>query len=129
MRRLGPPLLGILLAVITGVAAALLGRPRGPELLAAILVAAAAVYPGAALALGERGTIALESVLFLVFTAVALLGLWYSLTLPAVGYFAHGGWDLLHHPHRAGARAGKFFPPFCLVYDVLVGLLILGLYR
>jgi len=129
MRKLGPALLGLLLAGITAVVVALLGRPRGPELLAAILVAAAAVYPGAALALGKRGTIALESVLFLAFTAVALLGLWYSFALLAVGYFAHAAWDLLHHPHRAGARAGTFFPPFCLVYDVLVGFLVLGLYR
>lgn len=129
MRVWKPALLGLLLALATAVAVALLGRPRGPELLAAVLAAAAAVYPGAALAHGRRGTLLMETVAMIAFAAVALLGLWHSLTLLAFGYFGHAGWDLLHHPRRIGAEAGSAFPPFCLVYDIAIGLLILAIYR
>lgn len=129
MRKLVPVLVGSLLALATAVAVTLLGKPRGPELLAAVLVAAAAVYPGAALAHGRRRVLLLETLLMIAFAACAILGLWYSYTLLALGYLAHGAWDLLHHPHRAGAPAGRWFPPLCLVYDLLVGAFILGVYR
>lgn len=129
MRVWKPALVGLLLALATVVAVALLGRPRGPELLAVLLVAAAAVYPGAALAHGTRRTLVIETLVMIAFAAIALLGLWHSLTLLAIGYFGHAGWDLLHHRRRIGAAVGSKFPPFCLVYDVAVGALILAIYR
>jgi hypothetical protein len=129
MRSWKPALVGLLLAFATAVAVALLGKPRGPELLAAVLVAAAAVYPAAALAQGARGTLLAETLMMMFFVIVALLGLWHSLTLLAIGYFGHAGWDLLHHPRRIGAQAGATFPRFCLVYDIAVGVLILAIYR
>ena len=129
MRRWAPGLTGVALAAVTYVLVdRFLGYRQGLELLAAILVAAGVVYIGAALAHGGRRVLRLETIVGVGFAVWALLTLWYAPRLMGVGYIAHGFWDLLHHPHRVGARAGKWFPPFCLVYDVLVGLLILTRY-
>lgn len=126
MKRWTPGVTGLALAAITyGVVDRLLTGRQGSELLAAILVAAGAIYVGAALAQGGRRLVRLESLVGIGFVAYALLTLWYSPKLLGAGYIAHGFWDLLHHPYRVGARAGKWFPPFCLAYDVAIGLSIL----
>jgi hypothetical protein len=125
MNRLKPALTGLAIAVVMCLAVTQLSARRGLDVLAAILVAAAAIYAGSALS-GETGRVrVLETVQFLIFFATALAGLWYSPALMAAGYVAHAIWDFFHHPHRVGARAGAFYPPFCLVADVVFAVFIL----
>lgn len=124
MKRLTPILAGVALAVVTAGVALRLSPNAALELLAVILAAAGAVYVGAALASGEARLVRLETAVFAFVFALALVGLWASATVLALGYLVHGLWDLVHHPRRAGAPAGAWYPPFCLVYDVLVGAFI-----
>jgi hypothetical protein len=123
-----PALAGLVLGFATAAALWLLPRQHGLELAGAVLALAAAVYMGAALSQGQRRLLRVEVVLGLGFFAAALLGMWYWPPVLAVGYFLHGTWDLLHHPFRLGAQVGRFFPPFCMVYDWIVGLAILARY-
>jgi hypothetical protein len=36
-----------------------------------------------------------------------------------VGFLAHGGWDWLHHGGHGPARVRTWYPPFCVVVDVV----------
>lgn len=128
MKRFSPALVGIILAVATVFAVRALPALWGLELLAAILVAAGVVYMGAALSTGRKSVIRVEVVTGSGFVAAALIGLWFSPALLGAGYLAHAVWDYLHHPLKMGAKAGSWFPPFCLVYDIAVGGYILLMY-
>lgn len=123
-----PALVGLLLAFATAAALWVLPPQRGLELAGAVLALAAAVYMGAALTRGRRSLLWLEVTVGIGFFAAAVLGMWYWPAVLAAGYFLHGAWDLLHHPFKMGAPVGRFFPPFCLVYDWVVGLAILARY-
>ena len=116
---------GLLLVLATVVVVQILPGEQALDLLTAILVAAAAVYIGAALAGKDRSSLALETTAAVAFIVVALLGRWYAVALLAWGYFAHGAWDFLHHRGIAGANAGRTFPVLCWVYDWAIAVVIL----
>ncbi len=115
----------LVLSVLTLAILQVLSEPRGLDFLTAILVAAASVYIGAALAAGNRGTLALETAVGVAFIVVALMGRWYAPTILASGYVAHGAWDVLHHREIVGADTGKTYPVLCWVYDWIVAVTIL----
>ena len=115
----------LILVLLTVVALQVLPGEQALDFLCAILVAAGAVYIGAALAGKDNSTLALELVAGLAFIAVALVGRWYAVAILAWGFFAHGAWDFLHHRKIAGADAGRVFPVLCWVYDWSIGVVIL----
>lgn len=95
---------------------------HGLEFLAGLLALTSAVYLGSALSDGRRQVFVVEGLASLLVFATALAGLWVSTVWLAVGYFAHGLWDLVHHPHRLGAPVRMpWFPPACLAFDWIVG--------
>jgi len=85
----------------------------------------AAIYIGFAISDGRKHVIVLEIAVASVFILLALLGMWGKPVWLVIGYFAHGGWDLLHHPGKLGTKVRKWYPPVCAVYDWLVGLYLL----
>lgn len=115
----------LILVLLTVVGLQILPGEQALDFLSAVLVAAAAVYIGAALAGGDSSTLALELIAGLAFIAVALLGRWYAPAILAWGFFAHGAWDFLHHRKIAGAHAGRVFPVLCWVYDWAIAVVIL----
>ena len=46
--------------------------------------------------------------------------------LLAAGYFAHGGWDVLHHLGALPTLLPEWYVPFCLGYDGIVGAYLLA---
>ena len=44
----------------------------------------------------------------------------------AAGYFAHGLWDLAHHPHGVQTRVRSWYIPACVVYDWLVAAFVVA---
>ncbi|PZD71005.1 hypothetical protein C1752_08447 [Acaryochloris thomasi RCC1774] len=95
------------------------------ESLALILVAVSAVYFGTAISENKREIVVLETLVTLVFIALALLGRWYSPLILALGYFLHGLWDYLHHSWQVGATVRSvWYPPFCMGYDWLIAIFI-----
>ena len=87
------------------------------------LAVIAAVYIGFAVADGRRNVLLVEigvAAIFVVLAAVAVTGPAWLLVL---GYVGHGLKDLWQHRHRFVAKT-RWWPPFCLVVDWVVGLAI-----
>lgn len=86
-----------------------------------LLAMIAGVYIGFAVNDGRRHLLVLEIAVALGFCALVFLGMWKWPILIALGYFLHAVWDFLHHPLKLGARTRQWYPPACVIYDVLVG--------
>ena len=85
--------------------------------LTVFLGAIAGVYLGFSVIDGRPRTIILETTVMAVFMGLAIIGLKFSLLILAFGYFAHGVWDLMHHPKMVTTKITAWYPPFCAVYD------------
>ena len=88
---------------------------------AILLGITAGVYLGFAVLDGRPREIVLEVIALLIFFALAYFGLWRSPMYLVAGFIAHGLWDTLHHPRAVQTKKVDWYPPACLVYDVLVG--------
>jgi hypothetical protein len=87
------------------------------------LTVIAAVYIGFAVADGRGTVIAVEAAVasvFVVFAAAAVTG---SSRLLVLGFFGHGLKDLWQHRQHYVANT-RWWPPFCLVVDLVVAMLI-----
>jgi hypothetical protein len=59
--------------------------------------------------------------------AVGLVsGLAAIVLLLGAGSLAHGGWDWVHHDGRGPTHVRSWYPPFCVVADVAIGLPLLA---
>ena len=119
-------LIGLFPAIIVCGVVSLLPPRYAIDFFAAFLALTAAGYFGSALTEGKVTPFVAETLVALAVFVAALAGLWHSPVWLAVGYFAHGLWDVFHCPHRFGARVTMlWFPPACLMYDWVVALFIL----
>lgn len=50
----------------------------------------------------------------------------HSALLLGLGYLAHGGWDWLHHNNHGPTRVRRWYLPFCVVIDVVIGVPLLA---
>ncbi|MBI3597405.1 MAG: hypothetical protein HY203_09660 [Nitrospirae bacterium] len=121
MRNIRASILGVVLAVATIVIASFLSKPHALDLFAILLAFIAAVYLGFVLLDGHRREVVIEIVVIALFFVLAILGLWVTPYFLVIGYFAHGLWDVLHHPRAVQTKVVLWWPPFCLVYDWIVG--------
>lgn len=121
-------LVGALLALLTAAFVALLPEPtNGLQFLAVLLGFIAGAYLGFAVADGTTRALVVEAAGITVFVSLAAASLWFvSPVLLAAGYVAHGIWDVAHHPRAITTTVAGWYPPFCLVYDVLVGVFVLA---
>jgi len=95
------------------------------EFTSILLAVIAAVYVGFSLADDRESIRRMEIVTAIVFIILALLGLWVNPWLLVTGYIGHGIWDWLHHTRHVRTEVVGWYPPFCAIYDFLVGLGIL----
>lgn len=128
IRRLDvwPGVRGLGAAAITLVVAAMLPPANRLDLLAALLFTTAGIYLGFGITDGRRGPQAAEFVGFLAYGALGLAGLWITPLALAAGWLLHPLWDLAHHGGLLRADVREWVIPFCLVYDVLVGVAVLA---
>jgi len=112
------------LAVLTCLIGYILPLYKAQDLYGILLAMIAGVYIGFAVNDGRRHKLILETAVALGFCALVLLGMWMWPILIALGYFLHALWDLLHHPFKLGARVRDWYPPACVIYDVIVGAFI-----
>ena len=120
-----PPLMGVVLALpFLGI---LLYHPDGAwDLLTLLLALTGGVYAGAALRHGvPRRVLVAEVAMAAALVVVAALALWWAPWWLAVGYTAHGVWDLFHHPRAVDVGVRRWFPPFCAAFDAVVAALVL----
>jgi hypothetical protein len=115
---------GIVVAVLTLLAAFRLPRSRRSLLFSLLLVAAAGVYVGGALSV--RGwTLALEAVAFVAFGIAAFSGVRNPVILGLV-WPLHALWDLLHHLDFLPTPIARWYRVACFAADVVWGFVILG---
>jgi hypothetical protein len=87
------------------------------------LVVIAAVYIGFAVADGRPSVVAVESSVATVFVVVAAAAVTGSPWLLVAGLLGHGAKDLWQHRTHYVANT-RWWPPFCLVIDVAVAIII-----
>ncbi len=118
--------LGLALVTVAPVAV-FLSDLTAMQFLAVQLGFVAAVYFGYAIADGRIGTMLIEIPVAGVFLALATVALWADSPLLLAGsYAAHGIWDLVHHPRAVTTPVRSWYPPFCVVYDVVLAAFIVA---
>jgi len=118
-------LLGLLLAGVTIIIIPLFPTGKALDLLVILLAVIGAIYIGFALKDGRPRETAIELGFALLTILLAIVGLWFSPYILALGYFLHGAWDIIHHPNLIQTHLVRWWPPFCLVYDWLMAGFIL----
>lgn len=125
----GPAAVGVGVALATVMLAPLplfLSKRAGLEFLAVQLGFIGAVYFGFAVADGSIRSLLVEFPVSGVFLALGAVTLWAkSPPLLAAGYLAHAVWDLVHHPRAVPTPVRSWYPPFCVVFDLVVAGFIL----
>ncbi|MDH5178412.1 MAG: hypothetical protein OEZ39_04100 [Gammaproteobacteria bacterium] len=86
-----------------------------------VLAVIASIYIGFAIADGRKNIILIECFAAAVFLGLALFGMWGKPVWLVIGYFAHGGWDLIHHPAAVQTKVRRWYPPLCVLYDWIIG--------
>jgi hypothetical protein len=76
---------------------------------------------------GRHAWIGVQIVSGLVCLNLAFFGYrWDSRLVVGLGFIAHGVWDWLHHNHRGPTEVRTYYPPFCAVADIVIGIPLLA---
>ena len=122
-------LVGLVLGLVGVAEAAALSREHAFIFLGVLLGGIGCVYLGFAIADGRTSAIAVQAASALVFINVALVGIAQeSAVALGLGYLGHAAWDAIHHEGHGPTRVKTWYPPFCVVADlVLAASLLLGI--
>ena len=110
--------IGAALAIAVGLMATGVGLDRDRALYPAITIVVASYYVLFAILGGSTPALWIETLVALVFVALALAGFRWSLWIDAVALGAHGLLDLVHGRLIANPGVPAWWPPFCMSYDV-----------
>jgi len=89
-----------------------------------ILIVIATYYVLFAVMNGGTGIIITELIIALAFMAMAIIGSRVSLRIVAIGLIVHGVFDLFHHQIVAYPEVPAWWPGFCAMVDVVLGLVV-----
>ena len=118
---------GLGLGLLSNAFTAPLSDSAARAYLGILLAAIGAVYLGFAIADGRTSAIAVQAISATVFLNVAFLGVQQeSDLLLGLGFLAHAGWDWIHHDGHGPTRVRTWYPPFCIVADVVIAVPILA---
>ena len=115
-----PLLTALLLAAASCVAHALLAPRTGDTFAAVVLGALGGVYLGGALRAGTKRELAVTLVAAVLCVLLAVAGLLGPGWIIPAGFLLHGVWDWIHHALER-RTVGRWWPPFCALYDAVVG--------
>jgi hypothetical protein len=110
--------IGTALALVVAAAAALVGFDRDRAFYPTVLIVIASYYILFAVIGGSRYALVVESTATIAFAAVAVLGFRRGAWIVAAGLASHGLFDVLHSALVANAGVPRWWPGFCLAYDV-----------
>ena len=110
--------IGALLALALGLFATGLGLDRDRAFYPVVTIVIASYYALFAVMGDSTHALVLESLVGAVFLAVAVLGFRSSLWLVVVALAAHGMFDLSHGTLISNPGVPRWWPEFCLTYDV-----------
>jgi hypothetical protein len=130
LRLVSPLMTAVGLGVASCVLHAVLPREWGHAAACVVLGALGAVYLGGALHEGSEGgrggrvSIAVAAVGAVVFVVLGVLGLRGPAWVVPAGFLLHGVWDWAHHAMER-RTAGRWWPPFCALFDVIFGVYLM----
>jgi hypothetical protein len=118
---------GLLIGLACVAIAAVLTESQGRLALGLGLAGIGWVYLGFAVADGRRSAIAVQAVSASVFLWIAYLGVHLdSGALLGGGFLGHAAWDAVHHEGHGPTRIRTWYPPFCVVADVVIAIPLLA---
>lgn len=117
---------GVILGGVALVVPVLLSPPVAFVVLAVLLGMIGSVYLGFALMDGRIALFGVEYVGLIIFFAVPVVALVNDLpVLLAAGYIGHALWDAFHHPGAVTTEMPRWYVPFCISFDIVIGVYVL----
>ena len=117
-------LIGLLLSMAVGGAAAIIGFDRERAFYPTVLIVVASYYVLFAVMGANGRTLLIEIVVACGFLYLAVLGFKRSLWLVTAGLVGHGLFDFIHHSFISNPGVPRWWPGFCLTFDVSFGALL-----
>ena len=111
-------LIGALLALAVGILATSQGLERDRAFYPAVTIAVASYYVLFAVMGGSNEALVIESLVGMVFVAVAVAGFRSSLWLVVAALLAHGIFDFIRGTAIVNPGVPIWWPPLCLAFDV-----------
>jgi hypothetical protein len=112
------PVVGILLALTIGALATVIGMDRDRAFYPTVTIVVASYYALFAIMGASPQVLALESIVGVMFLALAVAGFRSSLWLVVLALAGHGVFDLVHGHFILNPGLPLWWPPFCLTYDL-----------
>ena len=109
---------GACLAVAVGVFATVVRLDRDRAFYPTVAIVIASLYSLFAVMGGSTRALVVESIVGVGFIALAVLGFRSSLWLVVTALGAHGVFDLVHGTVISNPGVPRWWPAFCLAYDV-----------
>jgi hypothetical protein len=117
-------LIGTILALVTAGFAKLSGFDRDGAFYPTVLIITATYYVLFAVIGASRQTLIVEAVFATVFFALAAFGFKRTMWVVIGGFIAHGVFDVVRPSFIHNPGVPRFWPGFCLAYDLALGLLL-----
>jgi hypothetical protein len=123
-RRKMEYVIGLSLSVAVACFATVIGLARERSFYATVLIVVGSYYVLFAAMAASRRTLVAEIVVAGIFLLFAVLGFKGNLWLLAVGLMGHGAFDFVHHFVIDNPGVPRWWPGFCMAFDVLFGALL-----
>jgi hypothetical protein len=111
-------LVGALLALAVGTLATATGLDRDRAFYPTVTMVIASYYALFAVMGGSNQALVVESLVSALFLVAAVVGFRSSLWVVVAGLVAHGVFDLTHGEVIANPGVPRWWPQFCLTYDI-----------
>lgn len=116
-----PTLVGIVLALVVGAFARIVGLDRDRAFYPTVLIVVGSYYVLFAVMAGADAGLSTELLVFALFAAAATFGFRTSLWIVAAGLAAHGLFDFTRHWFMVGRGVPEWWPAFCGAFDLAAG--------
>ena len=112
-------LIGALLALSVGLSATSIGLDRDRAFYPTVMAVIASYYALFAVMGGSIQVLVIESIVIVAFLGASIAGFKRSLWLVVAALAAHGVFDLVHGHVIENPGVPRWWPHFCLAYDVV----------
>jgi len=117
-------LVGLILALIVAVLAAIIGFDRERAFYPTLLIVIGSYYALFAVMGSSMRALAIETVVAIGFLLLAVVAFKRNLWFVVAALIGHGLFDFTHHMFINNPGAPQWWPGFCLAFDVTLGALL-----